>query len=184
MRTNRNGSVILKNETVIRPVCGFPRDTGGVLPPSSRPGATAAHGTSLALIEWIGFYRMVLFTCMGPPLTESPGRCQVFERMHTWSPIRTNTTVCRALRRVLERITQSHAEGIGCRHNRTLMLRAFQERTAPQGLEIVDIYSSGEEQGDITSRVTGCPMQDRTSFKADATATPFAPRRSPDRRSG
>jgi len=106
-------SVILKNETVdpSRARVSAPHGWGVAL--TRRSETTTAARSSLGLLEWIRFYWVSSFTCMGPSLTESPGWCQVIKRKHTWSPTRTNTTVCCAGGRVLEGITGTRVAASG-----------------------------------------------------------------------
>lgn len=105
------GSVILKNGNgLIRPVRGFPRRTGWVMAPASgaggigsQVGPAACGGSGLCAFA-------APSTCMGPPLTESPGWCQVHERgRRAAEPIRASTTTRRAAhewRLVLERMAR------------------------------------------------------------------------------
>ncbi len=105
------GSVILKNVNgLIRPVRGFPRRTGWVIAPSSGAGGIGSQ-VGPAAFDGSGLRAFAApSTCMGPPLTESPGRCQVHERgRRAAEPIRASTTTRRAAhewRPVLERMAR------------------------------------------------------------------------------
>jgi hypothetical protein len=92
------GSVILKNGNgLIRPVRGFPRRTGLVMAPASGAGGIGSQVWPAAF-DGSGLCAFAApSTCMGPPLTESPGRCQVHERgRRAAEPIRASTTTRRA----------------------------------------------------------------------------------------
>ena len=105
------GSVILKNgNELIRPVRGFPRGTGWVMAPASGAGGIGSQ-VGPAAVDGSGLRAFAApSTCMGPPLTESPGRCQVHERVRRAAePIRASTTTRRAAhewRPVLERMAR------------------------------------------------------------------------------
>lgn len=105
------GSVILKNGNgLIRPVRGFPRRTGWVMAPASGAGGIGSQ-VGPAAFDGSGLCAFAApSTCMGPPLTESPGRCQVHERgRRAAEPIRASTTTRRAAhewRLVLERMAR------------------------------------------------------------------------------
>jgi hypothetical protein len=108
------GSVILKNGNgLIRPVRGFPRRTGWVMAPASGAGGIGSQ-VGPAAFDGSGLRAFAApSTCMGPPLTESPGRCQVHERgRRVAEPIRASTTTRRAAhewRPVLERMARRSA---------------------------------------------------------------------------
>ena len=105
------GSVILKNGNgLIRPVHGFPRRTGWVMAPASGAGGIGSQ-VGPAAFDGSGLCAFAApSTCMGPPLTESPGRCQVHEQWRrVVEPIRASTTTRRAAhewRPVLERMAR------------------------------------------------------------------------------
>jgi hypothetical protein len=72
-------------------------------------GATSARRSRLARHWGISPRYVAPSTCMGPPLTESPGQCEVHERGHTGSP--TGGQHSRVLRevRMLEGMTGTEA---------------------------------------------------------------------------
>ncbi len=73
------GSVSLKNVLVDPPRCAFLRGAGWGMPPTSRVMARHRRRDRVSR-SWGSVSGCRRPTSMGPPLTESPGRCQVFER--------------------------------------------------------------------------------------------------------
>ena len=146
------------------------------MPPRLWGRARHRHAGRAGCKWWISPRFVTSSTCMGPPLTESPGRCQVDERRHTGSPSGASTAVCGAggagskddgnsgtasgavrtscsrHRRVLEG-TPSGQLASRCRHYEMKFLggEALKATAAPT-----------RQVGDLEGRVT--------------TATPFAPR--------
>ena len=122
----------LKMKRVDPPVRGFPRNTGLVMPPNSRIGAASAARSSLlrSMDQFTAF--VAPSTCMGPPLTESPGWCQVNERdWHTAEPSGANTTVCRAIYDGMAGARRNGGDrciGIKYRHDISSGCDALQER--------------------------------------------------------
>lgn len=87
---------VLKMNTVIHPITHFCALGVGDAASLKGHGSTSARRSSLVeSMDQFGEF-VASSTCMGPPLTESPGRCQVHERGHTGSPERASTAVCGA----------------------------------------------------------------------------------------
>jgi hypothetical protein len=133
--SSRNGNGL------IRPVSGFPRGTGWLMAPASGAGGIGSQ-VGTADFDGSGLRAFAApSTCMGPPLTESPGRCQVHERgRHVAEPIRASTTTRQAAHEGgrCSNGWRDAVRGIGCRHGLGTGCSALQERPArwPAGCSV------------------------------------------------
>lgn len=173
-------SVVLKNETVIRPVHGFPRGTGVVMSPGS--GASAASAARSGLLPAMD--QVCAFaapsTCRVHPLPRVRGgvRCTSEATRGGAHKGKHDRVPCRSLdRQVLERMAATGA-GIGCRHGIGSACDALQG--APG-----DERRRGHKQGSANKVPTGRDLgghgQPDSRIRPSGqvtTATPFAPRRS------
>ena len=96
---------------------------------------------------------------MGPPLTESPGRCRAFERGQAGSPFGGKHNRLRRETRVLSN------GGIGSRHPvpviQSTALTRFGERPATGLAKVIGTCTTKENLGAVASGATATPVQDR-----------------------
>ena len=116
---------------------------------------------------------------MGPPLTESPGWCQVVERSDTRrSPSRASTTACLANhdgRAGARTDGGNRCDGIGCRHDISMGCDALQGAPGEDRRQVADIGSTNDIHTAMTSRVTASLIRGSGLQGQVTTATPFAP---------
>ncbi len=106
-------SVFLKNETGDPSQSCISAAVGLVMPVCLWAWAASARRSGLTRLWWISSGFGAPSTRMGPPLTESPGRCRVHERGRTGS-LKRQTQPCGAPRRRLKGWREQRF-GIGCR---------------------------------------------------------------------
>ena len=105
------------------------------------------------------------FACMGPPLTESPGWCQVIERNGTrWSPSGASTTAGVAIHEGMagaQRNGGNRCRGIRYRARHQLWLRRASGAPGDDRRQVADIGSTNDFYRAATSGVAASPIQDR-----------------------
>ena len=105
------------------------------------------------------------FACMGPPLTESPGWCQVIERNGTrWSPSGASTTAGVAIHEGMagaQRNGGNRCRGIKYRARHQLWLRRASGAPGDDRRQVADIGSTNDFYRAATSGVAASPIQDR-----------------------
>jgi len=118
-------------------------------------------------------------TCMGPPLTESPGWCQVIERNGTRrSPSGASTTACLAIHGGMagaRRNGGNRCTGIRYRARHQLWLRRASGAPGNERRQVADIGSTNDLYRAATSGVAASPIRGSGLQRQVTTATPFAP---------
>jgi hypothetical protein len=150
------------------------------MPPASRVGtASAARSSLLRSMDQFSAF-VAPSACMGPPLTESPGWCQVIERKwHTAEPHRGKHDRAPSHSRWNGKCSkewrgQVHRHQVPARHQ--LWLRRASGAPSEDHWQVADIGSTNDIHKATTSRVTAGPMQGSGLQGQVTTATPFAPR--------
>lgn len=134
-RTTRPARSFLKMKRLIRPVRGFPRNTGGV--PTLPQGQRWRQPQGQALGRSKGSdSREASFTCMGPPLTESPGRCQVIERLAHVEPYKDKHNRVQRLSAHARRNNGNKAAASGAAAIGRSRCDAFRERPTARGWQV------------------------------------------------
>lgn len=147
------------------------------MPPRLWGMARHRHAGRAGCKRWISPRFVTSATCMGPPLTESPGRCQVDERRHTGSPSGASTAVCGAGCACSKDDGNSGAASgavrtIYPRHRRVL-------KGTPSGQLLASRCRHYEMKvlGGEASKATPAPTRQVGALEGRVTtATPFAPR--------
>lgn len=118
-------------------------------------------------------------TCMGPPLTESPGWCQVIERNSTRrSPSGASTTAGLAIHGGMagaRRNGGNRCTGIRCRARHQLWLRRASGAPGDDHRQVANMGSTNDFYRAATSGVTAGPIRGSGLQRRVTTATPFAP---------
>lgn len=116
---------------------------------------------------------------MGPPLTASPGWCQVVERSDIRrSPLGASTTACLDLhdgRAGARTDGGNRCDGIGCRHDISKGCDALQGAPGEGRRQVADIGATNDIHKAMTSRVTASLIRGSGLGRRVTTATPFAP---------
>jgi hypothetical protein len=116
---------------------------------------------------------------MGPPLTESPGWCQVVERNDMRrSPSGASTAACLANhdgRAGARTDGGNRCVGIGCRHDISMGCDALQGAPGEDCRQVADLGSTNDIHKAMTSRVTASLIRGSGLRRQVTTATPFAP---------
>ena len=112
-------------------------------------------------------------TRMGPPLTESPGRCRVDERSRTGSLMEANTAV-QCVERCAQRLAGT-VRGIGCCAGGSVWPGALQERPASLLAVGRGRFTAWKKPRGHHLRGDGCTRSRRGLEGQVTTATPFAP---------
>ena len=146
------------------------------MPPCLGGRARHRHAGRAGCYRWISPRFVTSSTCMGPPLTESPGRCEVHERRHTGSPSGASTAVCGAGCAGSKNDGNSGAASgavrtIGSRHRRVLAgTPSGQLASRCRHYEIKFLWGEASKAAHAPTRQVGA-LEGRVT-----TATPFAPR--------
>ena len=146
------------------------------MPPRLWGMARHRHAGRAGCKRWISPRFVTSATCMGPPLTESPGRCQVDERRHTGSPSGASTAVCGAgcagSKDDGNSGTASGAVRTICSRHRRVLEGTPSGQSWQAGAGTTRNFLGGEalEATAATTRQVGA-LEGRVT-----TATPFAPR--------
>lgn len=118
-------------------------------------------------------------TCMGPPLTESPGWCQVIERNSSRrSPSGASTTAGLAIhggRAGARRNGGNWCTSIRCRARHQLWLRHASGASDENRRQVADIGSTNDFYKTATSGAATSPIRGSELQRQVTTATPFAP---------
>ena len=169
----RPNSVCLKNETC-DPAHPCISATMGLVTPASLWGVASASATRSGLAPhwWISSGFASPSTRMGPPLTESPGRCRVHERGRAGSLIEANTTAC-----CVERVLKGGRERCAASGAGRLFCRAWRASGSAQRSTLAWATGKALRMGPRGRRLggSGCTGTGPGLEGQVTTATPFAP---------